>query len=34
MEQRGRVPVEISPKRVRAVLGGEVVADSRAARLV
>jgi uncharacterized protein (DUF427 family) len=34
MEQRGRVRVEVSPKRVRAVLGGEVVADSRAVRLV
>jgi uncharacterized protein (DUF427 family) len=33
-QQRGRVRVEISPKRVRAYLGGEVVADSRAARLV
>jgi uncharacterized protein (DUF427 family) len=34
MEQRGRVRVETSPKRVRAYLGGEVVADSRATRLV
>jgi len=34
VEQRGRVRVEVSPKRVRAVLAGEVIADSRAAYLV
>ncbi|HEX3826280.1 MAG TPA: DUF427 domain-containing protein [Sporichthyaceae bacterium] len=32
--QRGRVRVETSRKRVRAVLGGEVIADAHAPRLV
>jgi len=32
--QRGRVRVEHSPKRVRILLGGRLVADSTAARLV
>jgi len=32
--QRGRVRVEPSPKRVRVLLGGQVVADTTAARLV
>jgi uncharacterized protein (DUF427 family) len=33
-QQRGRVRVETSPKRVRVYLGGELVADSRGTRLV
>jgi uncharacterized protein (DUF427 family) len=33
-QQRGRVRVEVSHKRVRAFLAGELVADSRATRLV
>ena len=31
---RGRIRVETSPKRIRAYLGGETVADSTRARLV
>jgi uncharacterized protein (DUF427 family) len=34
VEQRGRIRVEVSPKRVRAYLGGELVADSRGTRMV
>ncbi|HWM06515.1 MAG TPA: DUF427 domain-containing protein, partial [Actinophytocola sp.] len=33
-EQRGRVKVETSPKRIRVYAGGQVVADSRAPVLV
>jgi uncharacterized protein (DUF427 family) len=34
VEQRGRVRVEVTTKRVRAYLGGQLVVDSRATRMV